>query len=623
MFDIPEELKKLPARPGVYIMHNALDEIIYVGKAKVLKNRVRQYFQNPDRLSAKIQKMVSNIDHFEYIVTDSELEALVLESNLIKEHRPKYNTMLKDDKSYPYIRVTVNEAFPRVLFTRKIKHDDGSKYFGPYPAYINETLEMIHKLYKIRSCRRNLPTDIGKDRPCLNYQIGLCDGPCTGNVTEEEYRKRIDKVCAFLGGDYDPVLSQIESKMKETSEKLEFEDAAQYRDMLAHVRRFADNQKINSNSEAEDRDIMAMAKADDEAVMQVFFIRMGRLIGREHFELDGVKEESSGEIYTDFIKQYYSGTPFVPRELFTADEPDEAELLAEWLSLRRGSKVSIVVPKRGDKARLTDLAYKNASIVLNQDSERNKRELARTKGALAELSKILGSGEIRRIESYDISNTSGFENVGSMVVFENGKAKNNDYRKFRIKGFKGQDDYASMREVLTRRFTHGLNERKELEKAGVDKKLGKFTDFPDVILMDGGRGQVNIALDVLSDLSLDIPVAGLVKDDRHRTRGIYFNNTEQPIDLHGELFKLITRIQDETHRFAIEYHKLLRSKEQVHSVLDDIPGIGPARRRALMRAFDSLEAIKNAKVSDLVEIESMNQKSAESVYNFFHGKTLE
>ncbi|MDY6323769.1 MAG: excinuclease ABC subunit UvrC [Catonella sp.] len=599
-------------------MHNSLDEIIYVGKAKVLKNRVRQYFQNPDRLSPKIQNMVKNIDHFEYIVTDSELEALVLESNLIKEHRPKYNTMLKDDKSYPYIRVTLNEAYPRVLFSRRIHYADGSKYFGPYPAYINEILEMLHKLYQIRSCRRNLPADIGKERPCLNYQIGRCDGPCTGNVSEEDYKKRIEEVCEFLQGDYSKVIDAATKKMNECSEMLEFEDAAIYRDMINHLLRFRDNQKINSNTNEDDRDIIAIAKADDEAVMQVFFVRSGRLIGREHFELEGVAELDHAAIYSDFIKQYYSGTPFVPKELYTSDEPEDMELLTEWLSDRRGGKVTITVPKKGEKARMLELAYENAKMVLTNDSERNKREKARTTGALAELSDLLDIGEIHRVESFDISNISGFENVGSMVVFEDGKPKKNDYRKFRIKGFAGQDDYASMNEVLTRRFEHGIKEKEELKAKGVEDKLGKFSNFPDIILMDGGKGQVNIALEVLDKFGLDIPVAGLVKDDRHRTRGIYYNNIEQPIDTHSEMFKLITRVQDETHRFAIEYHKLLRGKAQVHSILDDIPNVGPKRRVALMRHFKSLEDIKNASIEDLVQVESLDRRSAESIYEFFH-----
>ena len=622
MFNIEEELKKLPTKPGVYIMHNELDEIIYVGKAISLKNRVRQYFQSINRHSPKIKRMVENIDHFEYIITDSELEALVLECNLIKEHRPKYNTMMKDDKSYPYIKVTVDEEYPRVMFTRK-RGKDKAKYFGPYPAHISETLELIHKIYKIRTCRRNLPKDIGKERPCLNYQIGRCDGVCQGYVEPSEYRKRIDEVIKFLNGDYEPILKMITDKMMEASEKLEFEEAANYRDMLTHVKRFSDRQKINSNENVDDRDVLALAKAGKEAVMQVFFIRGGRLIGREHFSLDEVGDDEKGAIYTDFIKQYYTGTPFIPKDIMLADEPEEKELLAEWLATKRGSKVNILVPKRGEKAGLTELAYKNAAMVLNQDSERNKREQARTLGAVKELKELLGiSYDIKRIESYDISNTSGYENVGSMVVFEDGKPKKNDYRKFKIKGVVGPNDYASMEEVLTRRFEHGLKEKEELkilEKAG-SRKEGKFSNFPDLILMDGGRGQINICLKVLEKLGIDIAVAGLVKDDKHRTRGIYYNNVEQPIDTHGELFKLITRIQDETHRFAIEYHKLLRGKNQVHSVLDDIKGIGKVRRKALMKHFASLEDIKKATEEELAAVEGMNEGAARAVWEFFSGK---
>ncbi len=616
MFNIQEELKKLPAKPGVYIMHNNLDEVIYVGKAVILKNRVRQYFQNPERHTAKIRKMVSSIDHFEYIVTDSEVEALVLECNLIKEYRPKYNTMLKDDKSYPYIRVTVNEAFPRVMMTRQMKRD-GSRYFGPYPNYIRDMLDLIHKVYGIRNCTRNLPQDIGKERPCLNYQIGRCPAPCQGYITEEEYRKRIDEVIRFLDGDTDAITTEIERRMQAAAERLEFEEAASYRDLLATARKMNEQQKINSTESLEDRDYIAMARADDEAVIQVFFVRGGKLIGREHFEINDVRGEEKAQIYAEFIKQYYAGTPFVPREVMVQGEVADAEVIASYLTLRRGGKVNVTWPKRGEKAKLIELAYQNASMVLNKDSERNKREMARTLGALRDLGKLLGIGEIHRVESYDISNTSGYENVGSMVVFVDGKPKNRDYRKFRIKGFKGQNDYASMEEVLTRRFTHGLEEQEKLKESGLANSMGKFSEFPDLILMDGGRGQVNICLAVLEKLGISLPVAGLVKDDHHRTRGIYYNNVLQPIDTSGEMFHLITRIQDETHRFAISYHKLLRSKDQVKSILDDIPGVGEKRRRALMRHFVSLDAIKNASEEELADVETMNRASAKAVYDFF------
>ena len=617
MFDIGEELKKLPAKPGVYIMHDKNGVIIYVGKAISLKNRVRQYFQSSQKHTVKIRRMVENISYFEYIVTDSELEALVLECNLIKEHRPKYNTMLKDDKSYPYIKISYDEAYPRVMFQRRRGNDKG-KYFGPYPAYISETLELLHKLYRLKTCKRVLPRDIGKERPCINYQIGRCDAPCQGYVSSEAYRKNIDEIIGFLDGDYDSILKIITDKMEDAAAKLEFEDAAMYRDMLAHVKRFSDKQKINSEAEADDRDIIALARADNEAVIQVFFIRGGRLIGREHFNLDDVGGETREAIYNGFIKQYYSGTPFIPRELMLAEEPAERELLEEWLTMKRKGKVHITAPKRGKKAGLIELAYKNAVIELNRNSERNKREKERTLGAMKELSELLGfEKEIRRVESFDISNTSGFENVGSMVVFENGRPKKNDYRKFKIKGFEGPNDYASMEEVLTRRFSHGLEERKKMEETGVSEGIGKFSDFPDLILMDGGKGQVNICLKVLADMGINIPVAGMVKDDRHRTRGIYYNNEEQPVDTRGELFKLVTRIQDETHRFAIEYHKLLRGKAQVHSVLDDIKGIGKVRRKALMKHFQSIEDIKKADLSELMAVEGMNEASATAVMEFF------
>ena len=617
MFDIQEELKKLPAKPGVYIMHDKTDEIIYVGKAISLKNRVRQYFQSGNRHSEKIRKMVSHIDHFEYIITDSEVEALVLECNLIKEHRPHYNTMLKDDKSYPYIKVTVSEDFPRVFSTHIMKRDK-ARYFGPYTSSIKETLELIRKLYKIRSCNRKLPEDIGKDRPCLQYQIGNCTGPCGGYIGKDEYRKNVDGVVNFLEGNYGPVKKLLTEEMQKYAAELNFEEAARVRDLIGEVEKMSTRQKINNNDSQEDRDIIALARAEDEAVMQVFFVREGRLIGREHFYLTGVADEERGDIFSDFIKQYYSGTPFIPKELFVEETFEDTALLEEWLSERRGSKVSIKVPLRGEKAKLLDLAHKNAVMVLDRDSEKIKREQERTIGAMHEMEELLGLTDLHRTESFDISNTSGFEQVGSMVVYEDGKPKKNDYRRFKIKTVSGQDDYACMEEVLTRRFRHGIEEEQRLKEAGMNADTGSFTRYPDILLMDGGKGQVNVALRVLENLGLDIPVAGLVKDDNHRTRGMYFNNVELPIDTRGELFKLITRIQDETHRFAIEYHKSLRGKAQIHSVLDDIPGVGDRRRRALMKAFISLDAIKAATVEELANVESMNIKSAEEVYNFFH-----
>lgn len=612
MFHIEEELKKLPSKPGVYLMHDEKDNIIYVGKAISLKNRVRQYFQSSRNKGAKIEQMVTHIRRFEYIVTDTELEALVLECNLIKEHRPKYNTMLMDDKGYPFIKVTINEAYPRVMLARTIQKDK-AKYFGPYTSAgaVKDTIELIRKIYNIRNCNRNLPRDVGKERPCLNYHIKQCKAPCQGYISEQEYRKCIDKVIRFLNGHYDEVLSELEVKMQEASENMEFERAIEYRELLGSVKQIAEKQKI-TDSRGEDRDILAVAKDAEDAVVQVFFIRGGRLIGRDHFFLRNASDSTKEELLTSFIKQFYAGSPFIPGELMIHEELKEQELLEEWLSKKREHRVHIRVPKKGEKEKLVELARKNAALVLNTDKERLKREEGRTIGAVKEIEGLLGLKNIVRMEAYDISNTSGFASVGSMVVYEKGKPKRNDYRKFKIKSVSGPDDYASMEEVLTRRFNHGMEEIKE------GKEVGSFTAFPDLILMDGGKGQVNIALSVLEKLQLQIPVCGMVKDDNHRTRGLYYNNVEIPIDRGSEGFKLITRIQDEAHRFAIEFHRKLRSQGQVHSVLDDIPGVGPARRKALMKHFVNLDAIKNASVEELKDLPSMNEKSAIEVYKFFH-----
>lgn len=611
-FDIQEELKKLPGRPGVYIMHDENDHIIYVGKAISLKNRVRQYFQSSRNKGVKIEQMVTHIRRFEYIVTDSELEALVLECNLIKEHHPKYNTMLMDDKTYPFIKVTTNEAFPRVVLSRKMLKDK-ARYFGPYTSSqaVRDTIDLIHKLYHLRSCNRSLPRDIGKERPCLNYHIKQCDAPCQGYISREEYGKAVNEVLRFLNGNYDTVLGELEEKMNAASEALEFERAIEYRELISSVKKVAQKQKITDSS-GEDRDVLAVASQEEDAVVQVFFIRGGRLIGRDHFYLKITKGESASEILNSFILQYYAGTPFIPGELMLQDEVEDQELLETWLTSKRGQKVTLKVPKKGTKEKLVELARENAKMVLTKDKERLKREEGRTIGAVKEIAALLGLDGIVRMEAYDISNTNGFESVGSMVVYERGRPKRNDYRKFRIKGIKGADDYGSMREVLTRRFTHGLREREE------NAELGKFTTFPDLIMMDGGKGQVNVALQVLDELHLDIPVCGMVKDDHHRTRGLYYHNEEIPIDRSSEAFRLITRIQDEAHRFAIEYHRQLRGKGQVHSILDDIEGIGPARRKALMRRYLSLDEIKKASKEELAEIPSMNEKAAESVYKFFH-----
>ena len=618
MFDLEEELKKLPASPGVYLMHNNRDEIIYVGKAISLKNRVRQYFQSSRNKTAKIEQMVSHIAWFEYILTDSELEALVLECNLIKEHRPRYNTMLKDDKTYPYIKATVGEEFPRLLFSRDMKKDGKSRYFGPYTSAgaVKDTLDLIHKLYRIRTCNRNLPRDTGKERPCLNYHIKQCDAPCQGYISREDYLKSFGQALDFLNGRYAPLIKSLEEKMNQASEDMEFERAIEYRELLNSVKQVAQKQKITSSGR-EDRDIIAMARDEQDAVVQVFFIREGKLIGRDHFHLQAATAENDGEILDSFIKQFYAGTPFIPRELWLQVPVMDEEVISRWLTERRGQKVKIVVPKKGEKERLVELAARNAALVLSQDKERIKKEELRTIGAMNQVGGLIGLDGVRRIEAFDISNTSGVESVGSMVVYEDGRPKRSDYRKFKIRTVKGPDDYASMREVLTRRFSHGLREVQEHRESGEDLSAGSFTRFPDLIMMDGGRGQVNIALEVLNSLGLSIPVCGMVKDDFHRTRGLYYNNVEVPIDRHSEGFRLITRIQDEAHRFAIEYHRSLRGKGQVKSVLDDIPGIGPARRKALMREFKEIEAIRAAEVEDLTKVPQMNERAARQVYEFF------
>lgn len=613
MFDIQEELKKLPAKPGVYIMHDEKDEIIYVGKAVVLKNRVRQYFQSSRNKGPKIEQMVTKISRFEYIVTDSELEALVLECNLIKEHRPKYNTMLKDDKTYPFIKVTLGEPFPRVMLSRTMKKDK-SRYFGPYTSAgaVKDTIDLINKLYGLRTCSRNLPRDIGNERPCLNYHIRQCQGPCQGYISQEEYAKKIGQVTEFLNGNYKPVLAMLEERMQDASERMDFEAAIEFRELMKSVKQISQKQKITSG-DGEDKDIIAMASDDRDAVVQIFFVRGGRLIGRDHFYLRVAPHDTRSQILDSFLKQFYSGTPFIPRQIMLQEEIDDREILEQWLGSRRGSRVYITIPRKGVKEKLVELAAKNAQMVLSQDREKIKREEGRTIGAMKEIAGLLGLTDVVRVEAFDISNISGFESVGSMIVYEKGKPKNSDYRKFKIRTVKGPDDYASMEEVLTRRFSHGLSEREE-----DNSEFGSFSRFPDLIMMDGGKGQVNVALRVMEQLNLQIPVCGMVKDDNHRTRGLYFNNEEIPIDRSSEGFKLITRIQDEAHRFAIEYHRSLRSKQQVHSVLDEIEGIGERRRKALMRRFKSLEAVRDASVEELASTETMNRLAAQKVYEFFH-----
>ena len=618
MFDIQEELKKLPNSPGVYIMHDEMDQIIYVGKAVNLHSRVRSYFRKNIGRGPQIDKMVSLISRFEYIVTDSELEALVLENNLIKEHSPKYNTLLKDDKTYPYIKVTTGESYPRVLFSRLMKKDK-SRYFGPYSsaAAVKDTIDLINKLYRLRTCNKNLPKECGSGRACLNYHIKQCTAPCQESVSQEEYQGQVKKALDFLNGSYQETLKELEENMQKASDALEFEDAIRYRDLYNSVKQIATKQKI-TDSDGEDKDIIALACDGRDAVVQVFFVREGKLIGREHFYMTHVSETPRAQILLDFVKQFYAGTPFIPRELMLQEEIEDIAVIEQWLTKRKGNRVYIKVPKIGYKEKLVELAAKNAMLVLSQDKERIRREEGRTIGAVKEIAGLLGLEQVSRMEAYDISNISGFANVGSMIVYEKGKPKRSDYRKFRIKTVSGPDDYACMKEVLTRRFLHGMEEQKELEHKELENEFGSFTRFPDLLLMDGGKGQVNIALQVLGELKLEIPVCGMVKDDNHNTRGLYYNNKEIEIDRGSEGFKLITRVQDEAHRFAIEYHRSLRSRAQVKSVLDEIPGVGPSRRKALMRRFKSIEEIKNAGVDTLAGVDEIPLSVAQGIYDFFH-----
>ena len=617
MFNFEEELKKLPHSPGVYLMHDAGDTIIYVGKAVNLHSRVRSYFRRIVGRGPQIDRMVEQIARFEYIVTDSELEALVLENNLIKEYSPKYNTMLKDDKTYPYIKVTMGEEFPRILFSREMKKDR-SRYFGPYTsaAAVKDTIDLMNKLYQLKTCNRRLPRDIGLERPCLNYHIKQCLAPCQGYIDREAYRERVEQALDFLNGNYKPLLKDLEEKMTQASENLEFEEAIRYRDLYNSVKSVAQKQKI-TDSNGEDKDILALAKDETDAVVQVFFVRDGKLSGREHFYMTHVEGYDTAQILLDFVKQFYAGTPYIPRELMLQEEIADIEILEKWLSSRKGSRVYLRVPKKGAKEKLVELAAQNAHLVLSQDKERIRREEGRTIGAMKEIGALLQLENVSRMEAFDISNISGFANVGSMVVFEKGKAKRSDYRKFRIQSVSGPDDYACMKEVLTRRFIHGMEDKEELNRKAINQEFGSFTKFPDLLLMDGGRGQVNIALQVLEELHLEIPVCGMVKDDNHRTRGLYYQNVEIPIDTHSEGFKLITRIQDEAHRFAIEYHRSLRSKAQVKSVLDEIPGVGPARRKALMRHFGSIGEVREASVEKLCEVPEIPEHIGRQIYAFF------
>ncbi|WP_312045064.1 excinuclease ABC subunit UvrC [Anaerotignum sp.] len=619
MFDISEELKKLPQKPGVYLMKNDKDQIIYVGKAINLKNRVRQYFQSNKNLTAKTRAMVPQIVEFEYIVTDSELEALILECNLIKQHEPYYNIMLKDDKTYPYIKVTIQEEFPRIFITRRLDKDK-AKYYGPYTdgLAVKETVETLHKLFPIRKCKKNLPKEIGKERPCLNHHIGQCLAPCSGAIASAEYKEFIKDAMDFLEGKHDGIRKKMEAEMAEAAEKMDYEKAAALRDKIRAVQSVAQKQKM-ANMSVGDADVIAMVRAFHECLVQVFFIRDGKMTGRENFTMTASEEQSRSEILTAFVQQFYTGTAYIPREIILQEDlvPEEKELLSEYFSEKREGKVIFTVPIKGEKQKLVELAHKNAMLIFEQFGEKLRREEQRTKGAMEELRQALDiEGTLHRVEAYDISNTQGFESVGSMVVFEDGKSKNSDYRKFRIKTVIGANDYASMKEVITRRLNHALKEKAE-------GKTSSFTRLPDLIFMDGGKIQVSAAEEVLMSFGMNIPVCGMIKDDKHRTRGLLFQGEEIKIPYTSEGFKLLTRIQDEVHRFAITYHRKLRQEAGLHSVLEDIKGIGEVRRKALMRHFGSIEDIARAEVGDLLEVTEMNIPSAEQVYAFFHQDELQ
>ncbi len=615
MADIEKKLKELPDKPGVYIMKDNSDNVIYVGKAKVLKNRVRQYFQNSGGKSVKVVSMVNHIADFEYIITDSEVEALILENNLIKKYSPKYNIMLTDDKTYPYIKLTTNEMFPRVIMTRQ-RGKDKAKYFGPFTssAMVKENLEIINNVWQLRRCRKKFPADIGKERPCLNYHIGRCIAPCTGRVSEEEYKKHTDGVEDFLNGRQEKILERLNAEMAQASEDMEYEKAAKLRDSIAAIKRLGEKQVVEGMSDC-DRDVLGLARAEGDAVVQVFFIRGGKLVGREHFMLsypEGAERENTAET---FIKQFYGGTPFIPKEILTGSVIEDREVIEQWLSSVKGQKVSIVTPKKGEKHKLCELADKNAALILDKFGDELKREHNRTTGALEEIKKALGVDfDLDRIESYDISNTQGFESVASMVVFEGGKPKKSDYRKFKIKSVYGPNDYASMEEVITRRF---LRYKKEKED-GTEKP--KFNILPSVLFIDGGKGHVHIVEKTLEKLGINVPVCGMVKDSRHRTRGLIYNGRDVLLPPSSEGFKLVTRIQDEVHRFAIEFHRRARENKEFHSVLEDIKGIGEVRRKRLIKHFGDIEGIKKASVEELALVEGMDRPAAKAVYNFFNKK---
>ncbi|NLK35072.1 MAG: excinuclease ABC subunit UvrC [Gracilibacteraceae bacterium] len=618
MISLEDKLRNLPEKPGVYIMRDEYNEIIYIGKAINLKNRVRQYFQNSKNQNPKVAAMVMRIADFEYIITDSELEALILECNLIKKHRPRYNVMLKDDKQYPYIKITIKEDYPRLLIVREIKKD-GAKYFGPYTdvTAVNRTIDLLKSLFPIRYCSKNISRVMGKERPCLNYHIKKCAGPCQGNISRKQYRELIDSIIMVLEGKQEGVLKQLEEKMHKAADSLDFEKAAEIRDNMNSLIKIAEKQKVISSALV-DQDIIAFALNESESCIQVFFVRRGKLIGREHFLIEDIKLSDSKEILSSFIKQYYGSYALIPREIILQEEIDEINIIERWLSDKKGGRVKLVVPRRGEKQKLVEMVSKNAEDTLRLLIEKQKRDTEKTMGACIELKDILQLNDIpARIEAFDISNLQGVLNVGSMIVFDRGKPNNKNYRRFKIKSVEGANDYESMREILERRFVRGLKERKELEAEGKDFEMGRFSVFPDIIMLDGGVGQVNAVLSVLRELNINIPVCGMVKDDKHRTRGLIYNGREVDLPKGSKAFRLISAIQEEAHRFAVSYHKSLRSKAAVKSVLDEIPGIGPARRKALLKHFGSLKNIRKASLEELQEVQGINNKVAEVVYNFF------
>lgn len=619
MFDFEYHIKNLPDKPGVYLMKNSLGEVIYVGKAKVLKNRVKSYFQKSKNHSEKVKVMVKNIAEFEYIVTDSEMEALILECNLIKKYSPKYNILLKDDKFYPFIKITVNDDYPRVFVTRRFAKD-GSKYFGPYTngSAVYETLDLIYKIFPLRNCKLVIKENGEKVRPCLNYHIKKCLGPCGGHISKEEYGKMINDIIDILSGKETYITKMLKSDMEKAAEELEFEKAASLRDKILSINAIAEKQKIFKTMEG-DEDFINIEQDEKDSCIQVFFSRDGKVIGREHFIFENTANESIGEIIEDFIGSFYGGTAKIPKTIYVP-QIDNFDLMEEYLTIKRGAKVWIKVPQKGQKKEMLEMVKNNARITLEKFKDKYLKDKEINRISLLELQDLLELEECpQRIEAYDISNIQGVDSVGTMTVFEEGRAKNSDYRRFKIKTVKGANDYDSMREILTRRFNHGLDEIKAIQQRDLKLSAGKFSTFPDLIMMDGGKGQVNVALEVLQSLNIDIPVCGLVKDDKHQTRGIIYNNNELIINKGSNLMQLIRRIQDEVHRFAITYHRSLRDKRTLHSVLDDIPYVGEKRRRALLVKFGSINNIKKASMQELLETQSIDKKSAESIYNYFNG----